>query len=141
MLVDSNILIYAINHDSPKYSKAIRFISENHSHLAVAHQNILETIRVLTHPKYSKYVTIKKAVSAVYNISEALQIIVPNNETHYIARQMILRYSLLGNRIFDAYLAATAISNGIFKIATDNERDFSKFSELKVTNPFKQNDS
>ena len=41
--------------------------------------------------------------------------------------------------VFDAYLAATALCNGVETIATDNVRDFSKFSEIKVINPFESN--
>lgn len=53
MLIDSNILIYAINLDSPKSKIAQEFLKENLDNLEITHQNILESIRILTHPKFS----------------------------------------------------------------------------------------
>lgn len=50
MLIDSNILVYAINILSPKHKKAQNFLQENITKLEIAHQNIFETLRVLTHP-------------------------------------------------------------------------------------------
>jgi predicted nucleic acid-binding protein len=43
----------------------------------------------------------------------------------------------LGRRIFDAYLAATMLSNGINIIYTANDNDFEIFKEIEVVNPFK----
>lgn len=136
MLIDSNILIYAINVDSPKHKKAQKFLKENIAVLNIAHQNILEAIRVLTHPKFPKPMKIKDAVTAVNAISQALQIILPNQSTFYLTIDLVQTYKLTGNRIFDAYLAATAMTNDIDTIATDNTNDFQKFSGLKILNPF-----
>lgn len=136
MLVDSNILIYAINADSPKNKASRDFLEDNFRDLKVAHQNILETIRVLTHPKFSTPALAKNVISELSNLLESLKIIVPNQASIYFGLDLIIKHNLAGNRIFDAYLAATAISNGIDTIATDNERDFKKFAGLKIINPF-----
>ncbi|HEX8932354.1 MAG TPA: PIN domain-containing protein [Patescibacteria group bacterium] len=135
MLIDTNILIYAINADSPKNKVAQEFIQNNVKNLEVAHQNIFESLRVLTHPKFSHPMKQKEAQDAVFAIVDACRIIIPNYKTHYLALEFIKEHNLLGNRIFDAYLAATALSNGIMKIATDNVKDFQKF-EISLVNPF-----
>ncbi len=134
MLVDSNILIYAVNSDSPKNKRAIAFLKQEKK-LVIAHQNILESLRVLTHPKFSRPMTPTDAQISVSAITEACSILLPNEKTHYLAMELINKHHLVGNRIFDAYLAATAMSNGIMKIATDNEKDFKKFGTT-VFNPF-----
>lgn len=136
MLIDSNILIYAVNEDSPKHKLSQKFLHYNRGKLSLSHQNILEAIRVLTHPKYSQPMNPKLAVDAVLSIAGASRIIIPNNMTQYIATEFIKLFKLAGNRIFDAYLAATALSNDINIIATDNTKDFKKFTELKIINPF-----
>lgn len=138
MLVDTNILIYAINSDSPKNKKAQVFLQTHRKELVVAHQNIFETLRVLTHLNYSKPMSPKEAQEAVLAILRACRVIIPDYDTHYLAFELIKEYNLSGNRIFDAYLCATAISNGIRIIATDNERDFKKFG-VTVYNPFQTN--
>lgn len=136
MLVDTNILIYAINEDSPKHIAAKKFLDENQKILVVSHQVVLEAIRVLTHPKFSRPMASSSAVKSISAIAEACQIITPNQKTYYLTLELIKKFTLGGNRIFDAYLAATAITNGIYTIATDNTRDFKKFSELNIINPF-----
>lgn len=136
MLADSNILIYSINRSSPKHKKAQRFLENNVNNLEVAHQNILETIRVLTHPKFPEPMEIDHAWDATLNILKGCRIISPNYLTYQIALELIKKYKLASNKIFDAYLAATALANGIDTIATDNTKDFQRIKEIIVINPF-----
>jgi len=135
MLIDSNILVYAINADSPKNKAAQLFLLNNSEKLELAHQNIFETLRVLTHPKFSNPMTPTEAQEALWAIVDACKVIYPNNKTHYLALELIKENNLFGNQIFDAYLAATALSNNITTIATDNIKDFKKF-KINVFNPF-----
>ncbi len=136
MLIDSNILIYSINISSPKHKQAQNFLQKNTGNLEVAHQNIFETLRVLTHPKFPSPMKINKAIEVVESILKSCRIISPDYRTHQIALQLIKKYKLSADEIFDAYLVATTLSNDINVIATDNIRDFKKISELKVINPF-----
>lgn len=136
MLVDSNILIYAINADSPKHKKAQNFLQKHLGNLEITHQNILETLRVLTHPKFSKPMKLKDALVAIQAITESCRIVCPTQTTYYLWLELMNKYKLSGNRIFDGYLAATALSNDINTIATDNVLDFKKFKGLKIINPF-----
>lgn len=136
MLIDTNILVYAINESSPKHQQAKQFLKHNQGQLIVAHQNIIEAIKVLTQPKFLKPMDSESAIKAVLAIIEICQIIIPKFGTEFIALELIKRSDLTGNRIFDAYLAATALSNNVDLIATDNIKDFKKFKEIKVVNPF-----
>jgi predicted nucleic acid-binding protein len=136
MLIDSNILIYSINSISPNHKNAKKFIQDNLNIIEIAHQNILETVKVLTHKKHPNPMTAQQALRSVLAISNNCMVISPNRNTHHFAIEIIKDYKLTGVRIFDGYLAATALSNGIFTIATDNTRDFKKFKELKIINPF-----
>jgi predicted nucleic acid-binding protein len=79
---------------------------------------------------------IDHAIEAIDNILQACNIIVPDYKTHRIALEFIKKYKIVSNQIFDAYLAATAISNDIEVIATDNIKDLEIFSEIRVINPF-----
>lgn len=136
MLLDSNILIYSINSSSPKHKDAQHFIQNNVSNLEVAHQNIFETLRILTHSKFPNPMKTSEAVGAVENILKACDIITPDYKTHRIALELIKKYNISSSQIFDTYLAATAISNGIDTLATDNIKDLQIFSEITVINPF-----
>lgn len=136
MLIDSNILVYSINNLSPKHKKAQDFLQENIGQLEIAHQNIFETLRILTHPKFPSPMKTNAALRSMENILNVCRIISPDYRTHNIALELIKKYKLKTDLVFDAYLVATALSNEIDTIATDNTRDFQKFSDLKIINPF-----
>ena len=138
VLVDSNLLIYAINSSSPKHQIAQKFIRDHSGEFTLAHHNILETLRVLTHPKFPSPMKVKDAIVAVSKIVEAAQVIFPSLETYHVVISMIEQYKLTANRIYDAYLVATMITNELNIIVTDNENDFRIFPQIKIINPFKE---
>lgn len=136
MLVDSNILVYSINSASPKHKQAQQFLQENLNVLVVAHQNIFETLRVLTHSRFPSPMKTRDALEAIEGILKGCVVISPDYRTHRIALGLIKKHRLSADQVFDAYLVATALSNSIDTIATDNIKDFKKFTEVKVINPF-----
>lgn len=136
MLVDSNIVVYAINSTSPKHIKAQKFLQNNLDNLELAHQNIFETLRVLTHPKFPHPMKPRDAILALERIMEICMIVHPDYRTHQIALEMIKKYQISSDKIFDGYLVATALSNNIDTIVTDNVKDFRKIKEIKIINPF-----
>ena len=137
ILVDSNIIVYAINRSSPKHLAAQEFLQGNIGKLVLAHQNILESLRVLTHKKFVNPMTPSDASVAVANISDACRIITPDRTAYHLTIQLITKYGLPGNLVFDAYLAATALANNVAVLATDNVKDFALIEEIKIINPFR----
>lgn len=137
ILIDSNLIVYALNRSSPKHKKVQEFLQANVSRIALSYQNILETIRVLTHHKFSHRLKISEVIEAINHFLEVATIITPSDSTIYLTIELINKHKLSSNRIFDAYLAATALSNSINTIATDNTKDFKKFTQIKTLNPFK----
>lgn len=137
VLVDSNIIVYALNSSSPKHKVAQKFLQTHVGQLALAHQNIFEALRVLTHNKFPSPMHIAEAVKAVGAIAEACRIITPERTTHHLALELIKKYNLSGDKIFDVYLAATALTNDVPSIATDNTKDFTAIKEIVALNPFK----
>lgn len=136
MLVDSNILIYAINSSSPKHLSAQAYLQANVGQMTIAHQNILETLRVLTHSKFPYPMTTTDAIKAILSIAKGCHVIEPQTDTYHIALALIQKHGLKGDKVFDAYIVATAISVGISSIATDNTKDFTIFEGVSVINPF-----
>ncbi len=136
MLIDSNIIIYALNSGSPKCKVAQNFISQNQSSMVIAQQNIFETLRILTHPKFPRPFSSEKALLAVSAITKHAEIIHPNSETQEIAFALIKKYRLSGAEIFDGLLVATALTHKIQRIATNNLRHFNKYKEIDVISPF-----
>ena len=48
------------------------------------------------------------------------------------------KYEIISDNIFDTYLASTMLTNDVSIIATDNEKYFSVFEEIKIINPFRK---
>jgi len=65
-----------------------------------------------------------------------MSLILQTQETLYIGLELIKKYSLSADKVFDAYLAATALGNDIKVIATDNTKDFKVFKGIELLNPF-----
>lgn len=136
MLIDSNILIYALNRDSPQHKTAQQFL-QRQDELLFTQQNIFETLRILTHSKFSNPFPPSQAVEAVQLITSQSTVIFPTIDTTAIACALIEKYRITGSEIFDAYLVATALSNDIKQIATDNTKHLKKYKEIQVHNPLK----
>lgn len=136
VLVDSNILIYAVNKASPQHIAARKFLKNYKGKLNISHQNVLETLKVITHPIYAKNFGQVEVGMAMRFFSQ-MNIISPNNTTYFLNLELIKKYRLRGNLIFDCYLVATMLSHNVSTIATDNEKDFRIFKEVKVVNPLK----
>lgn len=143
MLIDSNILIYSLVTDSPKNKVAQDFLRSQvkkttleKSIPMIAHQNIFEVLRVITHTKFPSPFSSAQAIDSINAICSVAKIIYPTRETQALAIALIQKYNISGSEIFDAYLVATAIDNDCFEIATDNEKHLCKYSEITVFNPF-----
>jgi predicted nucleic acid-binding protein len=78
-----------------------------------------------------------QALNAVERIVRVLDLISPSPKTYYLTQELIIKYQISSDQIFDAYLTATALDNDVLEIATDNEKDFSLFQEIRVCNPFR----
>lgn len=136
ILVDSNILIYSFDINSSKNAISRIFLSSE-KNLCISQQNFLETYRVITHDKYSKPMKSIEALEALELIVDEFKVIFPTNATYKLFKELCRKYIVGSNVIFDVYLIATMLSNGINIIATDNAKDFAKFEEIKILNLFK----
>ncbi len=140
VLLDSNILVYSSNKLSSKYKQAYDFrklAKDGYFNPYIADQNILETIRVLTHPVYKNPMSNVTVLKQINSFASFCHIIHPKSETINIAIELIKKYQLTGNRVFDGYLIATVLSYNLRIIATDNEKHLSMFKEILVYNPFR----
>ncbi|MBD3365988.1 PIN domain-containing protein [candidate division WWE3 bacterium] len=132
ILLDTNILIFSINENDLLNQQAREFINLHLPQLALADQNINEAIRVLTHEKYKKTASLKDAMEAVKRVSDLCIHISPNIYTREHFFRLLKKYKVTSNKIYDAYLVATALSNSIYKIATNNVKDFEVFEEMEL---------
>lgn len=139
VLIDSNVIIYSSNTLSSKYEQAVDFRNAGiagYFRPVISYQNILESMRVLTHTVYNNPMTSKEAMEHIHSFRSFCSVIYPLSETLEVYFRLMEKYALTGNAIFDTYLVATMLSNDIHFIATDNVKDFGRFEEIAVCNPF-----
>lgn len=141
ILIDTNILIYAVNKDSG-YHKQARIILEQVSageiNGVISIQNVLEFCSVLTSVKLlNKPISIKKVWKLVKDIIDSgVEVVYPNNAIIQILPKLFSKSETLGKRIYDYYLVATMLNYNISTIYTVNEKDFQNFKHtIHVVNP------
>lgn len=131
VLLDTNVLVYAFNVSSPKHKLARELVTGGG--WVVAQQNLLEFLRVVTHPVYAKKVGSGLGMEFVERLVEGVEVIYPTDLTWEVFRFLEQKYKRVkGNLVFDTYLVATMLSWGVRKIVTDNEKDLGMFEEVEV---------
>ncbi len=137
ILVDTNVLVYAHNLDSIFNTQALNIIKsviEGRLKGVITHQNLLEFYSIITSSKrVSQPITPKDALSLIKDyLNSSFEIIYPNFQTEEILLSLCQETNTKGGRIFDAYLAATMLSNNIKSIVTLNTKDFRDFPDIKI---------
>jgi toxin-antitoxin system PIN domain toxin len=141
-LVDTNILVYASDENSPYHLQAKNFLQQcrdSQEMWCVTWVNIFEYLRVVTHPNVFRQPM--NTDDAKENISRLLslpQIEILSEERTFFEVYCELTEkvgSITGNLVHDAHIAALMLQHGITKIYTlDNQ--FRIFPFLEVLNPF-----
>lgn len=139
--IDTNILVYAQDRRSPFYEKSRLLFAQVISgslEMVVSQQVILEAhsvlIKVYKRPPKEVVALIGTIVS---NFS--ISVVCPLSTTLHRFGGLLCSAPPF-NDVFDIYLAATLLDNGITKLLTANERDFTGIEGLYVVNPFSKKD-
>lgn len=131
-LVDTNLLVYYLDKNSEFHSLVKDFILtcvRRKKLFFIAQQNLIELLSVLINGY-----KIKKP-SAIVRVDrfaqrKLVQVVTPLPTT--FSRCLKLVGEIKSNDIFDAFLAATALDNGIKHVVTNNARDFSGMKGVKI---------
>ena len=138
-VVDINLLIYAINKDTPHHSKAKMWLEASLSSdepLGFAWVVILGFLRIITNNSIMpKALPSEIALELVdeWLDQQSSQIVVPTERHWLIFKELLMPLGTAANLTSDAHLAALAIEHGARLYSTDN--DFSRFAALRWTNP------
>lgn len=139
IVVDANILIYAIDEDSSRHGEARSWLEKTLSGkdvVGLAWVVALAFLRLTTRPGISaKPLSIEASLDV---LSEWLDhpnvsILQPGPQHAHILRTLLLRTGGGGNLTTDAHLAALAIEHGAQLYSFDH--DFARFSGLKWRDP------
>ena len=139
ILVDANLLIYAINKDAPHHRKArlwLEKVLSGSEAVGFSWGVILAFLRITTRPG----ILSKPLVSgqALVYVDEWLdqpvaEVLSPGPGHWPIIRNLLSTAGTLGNLTSDAHLAAIAIENGAKVYSADY--DFQRFQGIQHVNP------
>lgn len=139
MLVDANILLYAIDEASPFHDRASGWLTDRLNgarRVGFPWQSLVAFVRISTHQGASAQpLTPEQAAGFVTDWLEPEVSWIPQEGPGHarILADLITRYQLRGNIVSDAHLAALAIEHGLE--VCSNDSDFARFSELRWINP------
>lgn len=139
MLVDANLLLYAVDADSPFHPAAHDWLSaalNGERRVGLPWQSLVAFVRISTHPRASEnplepaqaWEHVREWLS-----SELAWIPVQTARHADVLGGLVRTYHLRGNLIADAHLAALAIEHGVGVASADT--DFARFAEVRWHNP------
>jgi uncharacterized protein len=141
MLVDANLLLYAVNRRTAQHEAAVHWLTEQLNgprRVAFPWQSIGAFLRIATHPRaFRSPLAPGTAWQRVAEWLAAPPAWSPEPGPRYgeILGQLIERHDIRGNLVPDAQLAALAIEHGLEVCSADT--DFARFPEIRWTNPLR----
>ncbi len=139
MLLDANLLIYAVDEDSPHHDAAARWLADalnGNRRIAFPWQTIGAFVRLVTHPRVVAWplsAEVAWSYIASWLAMDVSWIPATSKRTAEILGELIVRHHVTGNLVTDTQLAALAVEHGLTVVSADS--DFARFKEVSWTNP------
>ena len=130
VLVDTNILIYAIDADSSFNDGARKIILNPEYDLFTTSKNISEFLVVLT--RSDLQLATEKALSVLSEVIPNFTILYPSDTSFTIFEKLLKKYKPIGLRIHDMEILSIGLAAGIKTIATHNISDFKSIDEIEL---------
>lgn len=131
VLLDTNILLYAIDEQSKYFKSVQRLLSADKINFFTTSKNISEFLSVITRIPNSS-ISVEKALFIVKDFQYSFRILYPTEESNVIFIDLLKKYSPHGLKIHDYEIVSIALSNKIKNIATINKKDFERIEEIKL---------
>ncbi len=139
MLLDANLLLYAVDARSPQNRAAsawLETVLNGDRRVGIPWQTVGAFLRISTHPRVTtEPLSALDAWAYVESWLAADPVWVPpaTGATASVLRRLVATYHVTGNLVPDAQLAALAIEHGLVLCSADG--DFARFDELRWENP------
>jgi uncharacterized protein len=139
ILLDANLLLYAVDESSPRHRPAKRWLEDRLSGLetvAFAWSVLSAVLRISTRRGiFQNPLTTTQAFDLVERwLAQPVAILLHPTERHLaVLRGLLEPLGTAGNLVGDAHLAALAIEHGALLVSCDT--DFARFSGLRWLDP------
>jgi toxin-antitoxin system PIN domain toxin len=139
MLLDANLLLYAVDEESARHERARDWLEQTLSgdrRVGFPWQTLSAFIRIATHPRAMR--SPLSSIEAWQYVEDWLAaptawIPQPGHGYRQILRRLVCELDLRGNLVSDAMLAALCIEHGVPIASADS--DFARFREITWINP------
>jgi predicted nucleic acid-binding protein len=132
----TNILVYAADEEYPLHEPAKRLrnrASREAVRASLCLPVLLEFFAIITDPKRTRNpLSPDDAWQEVETYLRAFRILYPTSGVIARLGELVQRYQISRQGIFDALIVAIMLDNGVEGIYTANEDDFRRFREIKV---------
>jgi len=139
MLLDANLLLYALHKGADQHEAAADWLTEQLNgprRVGLPWPSLGAVLRISTHPRaFQRPLSPATAWERVTDWLAAPVAWIPEPGPEYpqVLGELITTYDVRGNLMPDAALAALAIEHGVTLYSTDT--DFARFRELRWHNP------
>lgn len=140
-VVDTNILVYGVDKDSPNHGRYRVLVEEWRSQTRPWYLTwgiVYEFLRVTTHPKVlSRPFSPAQAWGFLDSLfaSPGLRLLTETDRHRHVANEVFAEHpNIVGNLVFDAHTAILMRENGIRTIYT-KDSDFQRFTFLAAVDP------
>jgi len=142
--LDTNVLIYSEVDSNRHHGAALQLVNrltQGGLPWAIPWPCVYEFLRVVTHPRvFHPPVPLQIALDDLGRILASPSLVLLAETERHVALfdQVIRKAGATGNLIHDAHIAALCLEHGVSELLT-GDRDFSRFQDLRVINPFDVN--
>ena len=139
ILVDANLLIYAVDRDSPHHAVARRWLEQALSgseSVGIPWIVALAFVRITTHPRIMRSpLSVPRSLGYVdeWLLQPFVRLVGPGEMHWPILRNLLTASGAAGNLTSDAHLAALALEHGA--TVASGDRDFGRFAGVVHVNP------
>lgn len=139
--IDVNVLLYASDSHSPRYTAAIRFLreaAEGKELLCIPYPVALGYLRIATHPRiFRDPLSPDEALQNLQSLAAFAQVRFLSEREGFLEdyRGATESMTARGNFVSDAHIATILRQHGVRRLYT-NDRDFRRFEFLEVRDPF-----
>ena len=139
ILIDANLLIYAVNSDLPQHRQAKDWLEQVLSEttvIGIPLVSIMAFLRICTNLRvFAQPLSPETAIAYIdqWLDQSVVRLVVPGTKHWAILRNLLLHTGMSGNLTTDAHIAALALEQGYSVYSADN--DFRRFPGLKHINP------
>jgi predicted nucleic acid-binding protein len=140
VLVDTNVLLRAIQHDSPLCEaarRALKFLHRQDYELCLTPQNVKEFWNACTRPTDKNGLGISVLGAERHTrLLERYFTVLPDSALTYTAwRELVPKHHVIGTKVHDAYHVAAMKTYGMTQILTFNTGDFTRYDDIQSLDP------